>query len=872
VEPSRGVHERHASTVRLLRRISLRQLRVSWARTLLVVIGIATGVALIVAIDLVNASVLTNFRKSLALISGPASLEVVLGVGEIGFVQGSADVVATDPDVIAAVPLVRGTVSLADGASDEVELFGVDLTAEDELARYGTRLASDDGDMLVWLNDPHSIAFNAQFAEAHAIAVGDRVRLSTRRGIEPFTVRGLLEPHGLARAFGGQIAVMDLPAAQLLLGKVGLVDQVDVVLRDGADPETVRDRLQPRLPPGLNVRRTSQRGALYESVIGSFQAMLTGLSLLCLVAGLYIVYNTTATGAIHRGLGMASLQVAGANPDRLFRLLMVEALILGVVGTGIGLPAGIILAQALTGLVSDSMGVIFQLRFRVDGIAVDGARLLMVGALGAIASLLASYFATRQIIELSPLEVLSVGPHTIAGKPAPLRFVALWAVMAVATVAALLLEVRYKSAAWGNIASTVWFASSIVLAVPVLSLAHLFFPRILTLVAGPAGRVAAESLFRSTRRTGVTIGAITLVVTVAVTISSVARSQRESVKSYFVDGFLASDLAVSAVATEGGWLESPIPAALASELESVDGVRTVETIRIMPGQLYGDERIAIAGLSDGLFDPHRYPSTWYRSGDAATAARAIVTGRGANVSLSFADRFDVSVGDRIEIASPTGPVPFVVVGIVPDYVSDKGIVIFSANVLAERWNDSLVNRLHVFLRPGVQLEDVRARIVERFRDRYRLKVLSLQEGVTYLARKIDEAFAFTTAIQLLIVVVTVAGIFDLLMAGVWERRRELSVWRVVGAAERLVRRSIIIESAIIGALGSGLGIVVGWVTSLMWVRVNYRYILGYYLDFHFAAGAAVLSVALVISMAVLAGYLAARHATRHSILEGIQSS
>jgi putative ABC transport system permease protein len=379
-------------------------------------------------------------------------------------------------------------------------------------------------------------------------------------------------------------------------------------------------------------------------------------------------------------------------------------------------------------------------------------------------------------------------------------------------------------------------------------------------------------LFRSTRRTGVTVGAITLVVTVAVTISSVALSQRESVKSYFVDGFLASDLAVSAVATQGGWLETPLPLSLRSELTAVDGVRSVETIRIMPGQLYRGERVAIAGLSDGLFDPSRYPSTWYREGSAQSAAAAIEAGVGANVSLSFADRFDVGVGDLVELDTPTGPLQLHVVGVVPDYVSDKGIIIFSGRVLAERWADALVNRLHLFLDDHASLETVRQTIVDRLAGRYLVKVLSLQEGVSYLASKIDQAFAFTRAIQLLIVVVTVAGIFDLLMAGVWERRRELAVWRLIGAGEGTVRRSVVIESAIIGALGGSLGVGVGWVTAVMWVRVNYRYILGYYLDFHFASGTALWCVALVVSMAALAGYLAARHATRQSILEGIQTS
>src|SRR5262249_4787140 len=137
-------------------------------------------------------------------------------------------------------------------------------------------------------------------------------------------------------------------------------------------------------------------------------------------------------------------------------------------------------------------------------------------------------------------------------------------------------------------------------------------------------------------------------------------------------------------------------------------------------------------------------------------------------------------------------------------------------------------------------------------------------------RTIDEAYACTAAIQLLMVVVTLAGVFDLLLADLWERRRELALWRVIGADDRVVRRSVVIESATIGALGAVLGLVVGGGTTWMWVRLNYRHLLGYDLDLHFAVGTTIWFVALVLVATTAAGWVAARHATRQPILEGIQ--
>ncbi len=856
--------------LRLLEQISIRQFRATWSRTCLVIGGVATGVALIVAINVINASVLANFQDTIDLLAGPAQLEVTLGVGEVGFSESAVDVVRAEPEVDAAIPVTRGVLALADDPTQTLQLFGVDLTDADNLDRYRIALTADRTDMITWLADSHSIALTAAFAERHGIAIGDKISLATPHGVAQFTVRGLLQPEGMARAFGGDMALMDLPAAQLVLARRELIDQIDVVVRKGIDVDRLRQRLVQTLPSDLTVATPVQRGAIYESILSSFQAMLTGLSLLCLVAGTYIIYNTTSTGALHRSLGMAALRLVGAEPRQLFSLLMLEALVLGATGVAIGIPSGIMLARLMTGMVSESMGVVFQLKFAVQRLAVDHAALTRVACVGIASSLFASYFVARRISALEPLAVLRADMPSLAGRARPTTLMFVWLALVLVTIATLIAELQFKSITWGNIGSTLWFASSIVIAVPLVESLSGPVSRVLTRLCGPAGQVASESIFRSSTRTGVTVSGIALVLTVAITFASLARSHRESVSRYFVSGFLASDLSVSAVATEGGWLETPIPADIVDGLRSIPGIRAAEPIRVIPGMLYRGERIGLAALGDGLFDPAKYPPGWYRAGDAWRAVAPLREGRGVNVSISFADRFDVHVGDWITLESPSGPVRLEVVGIVPDYISNRGTVIVSSHLFGRRWNDSSVNRVHVFLEPGANLEAVREAILKQFGARYRLKVLSLAEGVSYLSAKIDRAYAFTMAIQLLIVAVTIAGVFDLLLAAIWERRRELALWRLIGADESTVRWSVVIESATIGAMGAVFGIMLGIVTTVIWIGINFRYLLGYYLEYHFAFAAMGWFVVLVVAMTMTAGYAAARQATARSILEGIQ--
>lgn len=854
----------------LLRLVSVPQLRASWARTLLVIAGTLTGVALIVGINIINTSVSASFRQTLALIAGPADLEVTLGVGEIGFPEGTIEAVRGTPGVTTAVPLLRGTISLADRPTETLQLFGADLTAEAELARYQIATTTERREALKAIEDARAIFLTEEFAATHKVGVGDGLRLSTPQGVETFLIRGLLRPEGLARAFGGEIAVMDLPAAQRWLGKEGLIDQIDVVVAPDTPASVVQERIAATLPATLSVAPPQQRNLQYEAILASFQAMLTGLSLLCLVAGIFIIYNTTATGALHRAVLMAGLRRIGATPRQVFSLFMMEAVFLGAIGTALGIGVGAVLARLLTGMVTASMGVIFQLRFPADTQAVDLRQLTVIAAAGIGATLFASAFTAYQVARLDPLDVMRKRTRRPVGGASPRHLVIAWIALVVISAGALVLEREFKSIAWGNFGATLWNGSVIVIAIPLVSWVARAFSAVLGRVFGAEGEVAATSLFRAPTRTGVTVAAVALVLTVGITVASLAYSFHRTTATY-VEGFLAGDLVVSAVATEGGWLETPVPATLVDELAAVPGVRRVEGFRVLPGQAFRGERIAIGAYSDVFFDPERFPPGWYREGDAANAAELVRTGRAVNVSTNFADRFEVHAGETITLDTPTGPLTLPVAGVVPDLLSDRGSVLLSRARLLEHWHESRLSRINLFLEPGASLEAVRQRVKESIGDRFRLKILSMRDVLAYHEEKVNSAFAFTDAIQLLIIIVTIAGIFDLLLSAIVERRRELAVWRLIGADEGAVRRSIMIESLTIGALGALLGVLVGAVTTWIWVAINFRYLLGYYLEHHLAVGPTVWYVLLVIGMTLLAGYAAARQALRQPLLDALRT-
>ncbi|HLK10672.1 MAG TPA: FtsX-like permease family protein [Candidatus Binatia bacterium] len=854
--------------LRLLRTVSFRDYRAAPGRLALMIGGIASGVALVAALGIVNQSVLADFRRTLERAAGRAALQVVLGTGEVGFDEDTVGAVAADRGVAHAFGLVRGTLQAASGPPDMLQLFGIDL-GSNAIDFYDVALVDRDGDDLDVLNDTTSVFLTEDYARRRNIAVGARVPFATPAGVRVLRVRGLMRAQGLASVFGGDLAVMDLMAAQRLLGKDHRVDQVDVLVKEGASPKEVQRRLEGVLPPSLSVGPPVLRGERFERVIAAFQSMLDGFTVFCLLAGVFIVYNTTATAITQRARDLAILLTLGAERRGIFALVVAEAVVVGLVASLCGIALGWGLAHLLLTLVVRSMGVVYQVRLTVDSLSFTPGRVALYAAVGTGCAVAAALVPARKASRLDPLELMrpDFRERMAVGSPNG-TLVAVATVILALAAAAIRHEWTTRSAAWVNVGLTLWCTGLVVLAIPLMSgitsLLRLILPRLF----GIEGRVAVEGLRRSPGRTGVTAAVIAFTLTIAVTIASIARSFRESERNWFI---LIGDLVVSAVGTEGGWLETPLSADVEPVLGRIPGVAHVETYRAVQGQPFRDARIAMVAVSPGFLDTPQFRRQ-LASDDADRALRAVAGGRAVIVSDNLADRFGIAVGDGLALPTPSGPREFPVAGIVAaDYSGDQGSVIVGRDLFAALWRDRAVTYFNVFLAPGESTAVARQAILDALgRAGYRIKILTVNQALAYHQHMVDEAFTFTWAIQLLAVVVTLAGIFDLLTTQVIERRREIGIFRAVGAEEPRVARAIRLEAVVIGVAGALLGTGLAFATSLVWVHVNFRILLGYILEHHFAVLTAITCVALSAAAAFLAGHLAARPVLRQPVLETLR--
>src|SRR5205823_6933392 len=237
----------------LLRLLSWPYLRRHMLRWTLTLAGIVLGVGVFVAIHTANRSIFSAFDRTVDQIAGSTQLQVASG--EFGFDGSIIERVQSVPEVGIAVPVIEATVETNISGQGSILGLGIDMTGDRNLRDYDLKDADEAiiDDPLVFLAQPDSLMITKEFSERNKLSVNDKIPLQTIEGEKQFTVRGIMSSAGMTQAFGGNLAVMDIYAAQQVLGRGRRFDRIDLRARDGVTVDQCQAALKAALGPGFEV-------------------------------------------------------------------------------------------------------------------------------------------------------------------------------------------------------------------------------------------------------------------------------------------------------------------------------------------------------------------------------------------------------------------------------------------------------------------------------------------------------------------------------------------------------------------------------------------------------------------------------------------
>ncbi len=846
----------------LLRLISWPYLRQHLLRTGLTTLGIVLGVAVFLGMNAANQNVIRAFSQTVDRIAGKTELQI--SAGESGFPEEVLERVQSNPRVRVAVPVIEAIARTGVAGEGDLLVLGIDMTGDRSLRDYDLESAEDAvvEDPLVFLAQPDSIILSSQFSRRNGVGIGSRISLGTSEGDIRFVVRGVMTPSGLASAFGGNLAVMDIYAAQKMFGRGRTFDRIDLALAPGVTLADGRRELEQQLGPGFQVGPPSGRGQQFEALIASFSLMMGASSLFALFIGMYIIYNSFVIAVTERRSEIGILRALGATRTQSSWIFLGEGAVTGVIGSVAGVVIGMLVARAIDASIATLVSEVFGVTGGAGDVTIGRPLLLSGLGIGIATSIVAAVVPARMAARIEPLQALQKGTyHEVSVHEHRARVVS--AVLCGVISVACLVFGRTRPMFYTSYLLAIVGA---LLLTPLLSLvlARLLRPFLKWLMP-VEGTLAADSLIHAPRRTSATVAALMLSVALVVAFAGMARASYRSIVEW-VDAVVNPDLFV---------MPSPsivmrtlrFPAAVGAELMEIPGVGLIQSVREVRVPF---RQTPVMVLAVDLLSIQQTTRPRVVAGDPEQMYRRAAAGTGFVISETLAELHRLRVGDTLQVPAPGGVIALPIAGIIVDYSDQQGTILIDHSVFQRYWNDDSANFYRVYVTPGADLMDVRRRVLERFAGVRQVFVLNNDELRAYILRLTDQWFQLTYVQVAIAVVVAILGIVNTLTVSITDRRRELGVLRAVGGLPRQIRRTIWMEAVGTALLGLVLGLVLGAFNLFYVLDIVRQDVAGLRLDYLFPFSITIVIVPVILCAALLAALWPAALAVRGSLVEALE--
>jgi len=848
--------------MKLIKLISWQYARKHKLRSLLTMAGIVLGVAVFVGMHTANQSVMAAFIKTVNRIAGATQLQVT--AGEAGFDEEVLERVQAAPGVRVAVPVIEAVVNLNLRSQGNILILAVDLTGDRSLRDYTLEEGEDTviEDPLVFIAQPDSLMVTREFASANQLAINSKITLDAMDGPRTFTVRGIMQSSGLTSAFGGNLAIMDVYAAQKVFGRGRKFDRIDLAVNKGEPVAAVRARLGQMLGPGFEVDPPSARGKQFEALSSVYGAMANLTSMFALFIGMFIIYNSFAIAVTQRRSEIGILRALGASRGQIQTLFLAESALLGLAGAAAGVLFGLLIARGISASLGEFLGEIYGVAQRADEIASDPKLLLGALAMGVVTSLIAAWIPARGAAQVDPVRALQKGRYQIlsAGENRVRRITA-FALLGV--VVFCLSFTQNRIAFYGGYFLTV-IAGLLLVPTVAAWLSRALRPLMKTL-APVEGTLAADSLIQSPRRTSGAVSALALSISLVIALGGMARASYDAINEWMRVAF-NPDMFLTATQniTDRSFR---FPVSFADAVREAPGVRVVQLVR--NGRLrYNGGPVMFVAVEIAKLERESFlPAV---EGDSSTMYKRAAAGEGFILSDNFAQLYNVHLGNPLTLNTPNGALTLPVVGVVRDYSDQKGTVLMDRAVFIKNWNDDSINIVRLYLQRGVTVEATRQWLERQLAGKTRFFIFTNRDLKAYVTKITDQWFGLTYIQLFVAVLVAVLGIINTLTVSITDRRRELGVLQAVGALRHQVRRTIWLEAIAIGVVGLLIGFLFGVVALYYTIEMSARDFAGLRLEYTYPWGMSAALWPVILGAALLAALAPAEQAVRGSLVESLE--
>lgn len=793
--------------LQLVRLIVQKNIRAEKFMSVLSIIGVALGIGLFIGVKVASDRALASFEADIRGLNPYANYEVLDNAG-IDFDEAVYKKVREVNENSFPVLEVKG---YAPAIKETIDLKGIDTVRAVRFLKMRAGMRAGFADYFRELN---GVVVTKAFAGGHSLKTGDSLRAFVYDGeyllkIVDIVDLPLLAPNTL---------LMDLGNYQEYFKKSGYLSRIDL----DADPATAA-RVQEVLPQSLSLEKKELLIREQQSLVRSFRYNLQFVSLIAILVGIFLLYNTIFISTVKRRTEIGILRGLGIGKGTVVLLFVLHGLFLGLIGSVLGILFGQAVAWFAVGAVEKTITSMYS-TISISGHVLSAGDMLLALCLGLFVSFVASAVPALDAAGTRPNESSREGTGETKQKRRSPYY--LWAGLFLLVLGCAVAYVDYRSMPFdfpflayaGILFILLGFT---VLAPSYLSLLLAVFNKPLGRLFGPAGIIALGDMQGSIYRFSVALMSVAVSSALIISLFTLIYSFRGSLMVW-IQKNISADVYVKPAACRANFCYFPLSDGLVSMVETYPGIAFVDRFRTLQIDFRGRKIVAGFGERDELLQSVR------REG---AALRKKQQERQIGVSSYLGTRYGLKAGDSIELVTPAGRVPFVISNIFSSYSTASGFVYLDRHWLKEYWGLDDATQLALYLDKGVDIDRFIRRLGDEVQPRFSVEIMNNRELRDRVLAIFDRTFAITYAVELISIVVSLMGVINTLLALVLERKREISIMRYLGADWSLLRRMLVLSAGIVGTAGIVLGAVIGPAMSIIFIEVVNKISFGWEIHF-----------------------------------------